>query len=132
MAKLRHVAIKCDDLHSASKFYSALFEMEEVGRGGDIDKLGAIYLSDGTVSLALIKVDPDHVNGKPEGLNHVGFVVPDMDSAVQRAKSLGVEILVDPVAEHAGVTWETKMRTPDGVYFDFSSQGWPGISGVDH
>ncbi|KPM51773.1 hypothetical protein CcI49_18425 [Frankia sp. CcI49] len=131
MARLRHVAIKCDDLHWASKFYSALFEMEEVGRAGDVDKSGAIYLSDGTVNVALIKVDDDYVNGKPEGLNHIGLVVSDMDSAVQRARSLGVEMLVDPESENAGVTWEMKMRTPDGVYFDFSTHGWPGISGID-
>jgi catechol 2,3-dioxygenase-like lactoylglutathione lyase family enzyme len=131
MAKLRHVAIKCEDLHWASKFYSELFELEEVGRAGDVDKSGAVYLSDGTVNVALIKVDPDYVNGKPEGLNHIGFVVTDMDAAVERAQHLGVEMLVDPTAEQAGVTWEMKMRTPDGIYFDFSTHGWPGISGLD-
>src|SRR6201995_1781230 len=117
MAKLRHVAIKCEDLHWASKFYSELFELEEVGRAGDVDKSGAVYLSDGTVNVALIKVDPDYVNGKPEGPNHIGFVVPDINSAVQRAKDLGVEMLVAPASEQAGVTWEMKMRTPDGVTF---------------
>ena len=132
MAKLRHVAIKCDDLHWASKFYSELFELEEVGRAGDVDESGAVYLSDGTVNVALIKVADDYVNGKPEGLNHIGFVVSDMDAAVERAKNLGVEMLVDPsMAGQAGVTWEMKMRTPDGIYFDFSNHGWPGISGVD-
>lgn len=131
MAKLRHVAIKCDDLHWAAKFYSELFEMDEVGRAGDVDKSGAVYLSDGTVNVALIKVDKEYVNGKIDGLNHVGLVVTDMDQAVARAKDLGVEALVDPTDQAAGVTWEMKMRTPDGVYFDFSTHGWPGISALD-
>ncbi|MDE3203907.1 MAG: VOC family protein [Acidobacteriota bacterium] len=131
MAKLRHVAIKCDDLHWAAKFYSELFEMEEVGRAGDVDTSGAVYLSDGTVNVALIKVDREYVNGKIDGLNHVGLVVKDMDEAVARAQSMGVEALVDPHDQAAGVTWEMKMRTPDGVYFDFSTHGWPGISGID-
>jgi catechol 2,3-dioxygenase-like lactoylglutathione lyase family enzyme len=130
VAKLRHVAIKCDDLHWASKFYAELFDMEEMGRAGDVNTSGAVFLSDGTVNLALIKVDRDYVNGKIDGLNHIGLVVDDIDEIVAKAQSLGVEILVDPTDAQAGVTWEMKMRTPDGVYLDFSTHGWPGIANV--
>ena len=42
MAKLRHVAIRCDDLHWGAKFYSECFEMEEVGRVGNLDVAGAV------------------------------------------------------------------------------------------
>jgi catechol 2,3-dioxygenase-like lactoylglutathione lyase family enzyme len=131
MAKLRHVAIKCDDLHWAAKFYSEIFELEEVGRVGNLNDSGAVYLSDGTVNVALIKVHPDFVNAKPEGLNHIGFVVDDIDAAVERAIGLGAESLMDPGHEQAGVTWEMKMRTPDGVSFDFSNHGWPGVGALD-
>jgi catechol 2,3-dioxygenase-like lactoylglutathione lyase family enzyme len=130
MAKLRHVAIKCDDLHWAAKFYSELFELEEVGRAGDVDDTGAVYLSDGTINVALIKVHDDYCNAKPEGLNHIGFVVDDLDAAVERATRLGAESIVDPADEAAGVTWEVKMKTPDGISFDFSNHGWPGISAL--
>jgi catechol 2,3-dioxygenase-like lactoylglutathione lyase family enzyme len=131
MAKLRHVAIKCDDLHWAAKFYSEIFELEEVGRAGDVNDSGAVYLSDGTVNVALIKVHSDFPNAKPEGLNHIGFVVDDIDKAVERAKQLGAESITDPASVQAGVTWEVKMRTPDGIAFDFSNHGWPGISALD-
>lgn len=132
MAKLRHIAINCDDLETSAKFYSEAFELKEVGRAGDISSMGAIYLTDGTVNVALIKIsDPDYPNAKPDGLNHIGFVVPDVDVAVARVEALGARAVVDPEAEGAGATWEMKMKTPDGVGFDLTAHGWPGISGVD-
>ena len=35
MAKLRHVAIRCDDLEWGAKYYAGTFELEEVGRAGN-------------------------------------------------------------------------------------------------
>jgi predicted enzyme related to lactoylglutathione lyase len=130
MAKLRHVAIRCDDLEWGAKFYADTFELEEVGRAGDVTKSGAVYLSDGVMNVALIKVDPDFPNAKPDGLNHLGFVVEDVDAAVARAEALGSVSMLGGMnkeaAKAAGVTWEVKMKTPDGVAFDLSDHGWPG------
>lgn len=130
MAKLRHVAIRCDDLDWGAKFYADTFELEEVGRAGDGVKGGAVYLSDGVMNVALIKVTPDFPNAKPDGLNHIGFVVQDVDEAVARAESHGCTSMMGNMdreaAAAAGVTWEVKMKTPDGVAFDISDHGWPG------
>jgi 4-hydroxyphenylpyruvate dioxygenase-like putative hemolysin len=135
MAKLRHVSIKVDDLDAAAKLYCEVFEMKEVGRAGPQDTTGAVYLSDGVVNLALIKLLPQYSNWKPEGLNHIGFVVEDMDAAVARAEAHGAVAMTDNLdqatAEAAGATWEVKMRMPDGVAFDFSVHGWPGNSQLD-
>jgi catechol 2,3-dioxygenase-like lactoylglutathione lyase family enzyme len=129
MAKLRHVAINCENLDEAAKFYTDAFELEEVGRAGDMEKGGAVYLSDGVINVALIKItDPDFPNYKPEGLNHIGFVVDDVDAAVERVQALGATAQNDPSAAGAGATWEIKMKTPDGVGFDLTTHGWPGIS----
>jgi catechol 2,3-dioxygenase-like lactoylglutathione lyase family enzyme len=130
MAKLRHVAINCQDLESAAAFYTQAFELEEVGRAGDISSMGAIYLSDGTVNVALIKIDdPDYPNAKPDGLNHIGFVVDDIDKAVALVEKHGATAMADPAATAgSGATWETKMWTPDGVSFDLTAHGWPGIT----
>ncbi|WP_029433060.1 VOC family protein [Blastococcus sp. URHD0036] len=133
MAKLRHVAIRCDDLDWGAKFYSELFEMDfvsRVGPPGD-DSQGAVYLSDGVVNVALIKVHADFPNAKPEGINHIGFVVEDVDAAVARAESLGAVSMMGNMTREeaalAGATWEVKMKTPDGtVAFDISDHFWPG------
>ena len=130
MAKLRHIAINVEDLEAEAKFYKGVFELEEVGRAGTPD-MGAIYLSDGVVNLALIRIsDPDFPNYSPMGLNHVGFVVKDLDAAISRAEEMGAVPLVDRDHKDAGATWEMKMKAPSGVNFDLSDQGWPGISAL--
>lgn len=134
-AKLRHVSIKVDDLDASTRLYTELFEMKEVGRAGSGIETGAVYLSDGVMNLALIKLAPGDQNWHPEGLNHIGFVVDDLDAAVARAEALGATALKSTwdraTVEAAGGTWEIKMRTPDGVAFDFSQHGWPGNSQLD-
>lgn len=128
MAKLRHVAITVDDLDKESEFYQNTFELEEISRAGT-SEMGAIYLSDGTINIALIKIpDENHPNYAPPGINHIGFVVDDMDGAIARAQKYGNKCMVDPNDRDAGVTWEMKMQTPSGVDFDFSEHGWPGIT----
>jgi catechol 2,3-dioxygenase-like lactoylglutathione lyase family enzyme len=132
MAKLRHIAINCDDMESDANFFKKAFELEEVSRVGTLQN-GAIYLSDGVVNIALIKMsDPNFPNFKLRGLNHIGFVVKDLPGAVARAEAAGAISSLDPNAktEGAGVTWEVKMKGPSGVDFDLSDHGWPGISVV--
>lgn len=128
MAKLRHIAINVDDLDKDAEFYTKTFELEEVGRAGTSD-MGAVYLSDGVMNIALIKIsDPDYPNYKPHGLNHMGFVVESMDKAIANAVEQGAVCMVDPDDRDAGATWEMKMKAPSGVQFDFSEHGWPGIT----
>ena len=127
MAKLRHVAITVEDLEKESEFYQNTFDMEEISRAGSLE-MGAIYLSDGTMNVALIKIpDKNHPNYAEPGINHIGFVVGDMDAAMENAVKHGSKCMVDPEDRDAGVTWEMKMRSPSGVDYDFSEHGWPGI-----
>ena len=129
-AKLRHVAINCEDLEGEAKFMTEAFEMEEVGRAGDVNKSGAIYLSDGVMNVALIKIeDPNFPNFNPQGLNHIGFVTDDLDASIDQAEASGAKSMVDRDNKAAGVTWEMKMKSPSGKFdFDFSDHGWPGIT----
>ncbi len=129
-AKLRHVAINCEDLEGEAQFMKDAFELEEVGRAGDVTKSGAIYLSDGTVNIALIKIeDPDFPNFNPQGLNHIGFVTPDLDGSIDAAEAAGAKSMVDRNNKMAGVTWEMKMKSPSGKFdYDLSDHGWPGVT----
>lgn len=124
--KLRHVAIKTDDVHKEAAFWSDAFDLEQVGGHGDV----AVFLSDGVMNLAIIRIDdPNFPNyAAPFGLNHLGFVVDDIDSQVDKCTGLGAVSTVDPNHRHAGATWEMKMRSPSGVDIDLSDHGWPGIT----
>jgi catechol 2,3-dioxygenase-like lactoylglutathione lyase family enzyme len=128
------VSIKCDDLEATAKFYKEVFDLKEMGRRGNFERGGAIYLSDGVVNLALVKIsDPNFPNYKPDGLNHIGFLVDDLDAAVAHAQKHGATISIDPAEQRAhaakhGVmdVTEVKLRTPDGVSFDLAAVPWPG------
>ncbi|MCB2048894.1 MAG: VOC family protein [Novosphingobium sp.] len=128
-AKLRHVAINCEDLEGEAKFFKDAFDLEEVGRAGDVTKSGAIYMSDGVMNIALIRIeDPNFPNYNPQGLNHIGFVVEDLDAVIDSAEAAGAKSMVDRDNKDAGVTWEMKMKSPSGKFdFDLSDHGWPGI-----
>jgi catechol 2,3-dioxygenase-like lactoylglutathione lyase family enzyme len=137
MAKLRHVAIQCDDPKATAKFYIDVFDMKEMNRlglEGDNDG-GAIYLSDGTINLALIRiVEPDFPNYRPKGLNHIGFVVDNLDDAVARAAAHGARTVRTGHQIREGEFWEHKMVGPDEVgldLYDVNGRGWPGISGLE-
>jgi len=129
-AKLRHVAINCEDLEGEAKFLTEAFELEEVGRAGDVAESGAIYLSDGVMNIALIKIpDRDFPNYEPQGLNHIGFVTGDLDGTIDKAEACGAQALVDRDHKGAGATWEMKMKSPSGKFnFDLTDHGWPGIT----
>jgi hypothetical protein len=128
-AKLRHVAINCEDLEGEATFMKEAFELEEVGRAGDPSKSGAIYLSDGVMNIALIRMeDPNFPNYNPQGLNHIGFVTEDLDGSINSAEAAGAKSMVDRNHRDAGATWEMKMKSPSGKFdFDLSDHGWPGI-----
>jgi catechol 2,3-dioxygenase-like lactoylglutathione lyase family enzyme len=136
MAKLRHVAIQCDDPDATSQFYRDVFEMKEMYRIGlEGDAEGAIYMSDGTVNLALIRITrPEFPNFRPKGLNHIGFIVEDLDAAVALAEKAGARTLLTGHEIRGGELWEHKMVGPDDVQldlYDVKGRGWPGVSGLE-
>lgn len=67
MAKIRHLAIIAENPEKLAKFYEEVFEMKITGIG----KMGAYWLSDGMVELALIPHSQDTKRAK--GINHFGF-----------------------------------------------------------
>lgn len=134
MAKLRHVAIQCEDHNATAEFFKEVFEMKEMYRtsGGE---QGAIYLSDGMINLALIKItDPNFPNFRPLGLNHIGFIVEDLAATVDNAKAHGAKTTLPGDQIVPGQLWEFKMESPEGIaldLYDTKGRGWPGIAGLE-
>jgi catechol 2,3-dioxygenase-like lactoylglutathione lyase family enzyme len=130
MAKLRHIAINTPNLDEDAKFFCEAFGLTEISRVGTPPQC-AIYLSDGVINVAMINItDPEFPNYNPKGLNHIGFVVEDMDAAIKQAEQAGAVATVDRDNRMAGVTWEMKMKTPSGLAFDLSDHGWPGVGAL--
>jgi methylmalonyl-CoA/ethylmalonyl-CoA epimerase len=125
MAKLRHIAISVPDPEAAANFYQQAFGLERVGEG---DHAGArvVYLSDGTVNLALLRYKTERsAGGDPDafGVHHFGFLVDDVGEAAKAVEAAGGTWLMGEESSNGGY-YEIKYRDPDGVIFDITKSGW--------
>ena len=134
MAKLRHIAVTVPDLEAAAQFYEDTFGMVR-RQQSDI----AILLSDGVVSLAILKFRTDEQAGDDRGkdfhgLHHMGFVVEDIDAAGKAIEANGGRYHMRLPDSPEGAT-EVKFFDPNGVVFDivtpdYAANAWgAGVPG---
>jgi len=117
MSKLRHIAVTVPDLEEAASFYEKTFGMTR-SQVSDI----AILLTDGVVSLAILKFPSDEQAGDERGkdfhgLHHMGFVVEDIDAMQDTIKDNGGRYHMQLPNTPDGAS-EIKFRDPNGVVFD--------------
>src|SRR4051794_13099392 len=110
MAKLRHVALAVQDIEASAKFYSETFEMEIVGKTESPIASG-LYLSDGTVCLALLNYKTDEAAGLERGkdyvgIHHFGFWCDDLDRQATTIKDNGGEYFMDLPLEKDSLYYE--------------------------
>ena len=116
MAKLRHIAMIVTDPEASAKFYEQAFDLKRVGKARR-----GIYLSDGTVNVALLKVEGD----EKLGVYHFGMWVDDLDAAEKKSADAGATYLAGrPTSPNS--FYECKYRDPDGIVFDITHNGWVG------
>ena len=111
MAKIRHIAIRTDDVEATAAFFQQVFGLQLVQRRAH----GPIDLSDGDVNITLL---PTTLGGRtrPAGFEHIGFSVEDNDGTRKRLLDAGATEL-SPVAL-GGVYYESKFRMPEGLVID--------------
>lgn len=107
--RIRHIAINVEDCEKAAAYYKNVFKLEEKERGPN----GTIYLSDGFVDVALIRV-PD----LPWGIHHFGFQVTSVKA---------IEELIGTTAQANvyGAIAESWIHDLEGNRVDISEHGWP-------
>src|SRR5271157_4129242 len=111
MGKLRHIALYADDIAATAAFYEKAFELERV-----LVRDYVITLSDGLVSLAIVDARRNP-NGK-KGLDHIGFLVDDMEKSAATLAAAGSEHCGQISRTRANSNIERKYRDPDGLVFD--------------
>ena len=115
MPKLRHLAIVAMDPEAMARFYCEVFEMRIIDR----TPTGAVALSDGSFNLTFL---PQRAEGKPCGLNHMGFEVEDSAEIARRlARWKGVQPTARPDNR---IYAETRATDPEGNMFDLSGHGY--------
>lgn len=128
MAKLRHVAMSVPDPAAAAKFYCEAFDMKIVGET-DSPLASGIYVSDGTISLALLNYKADEWAGMDKNskcINHIGFWVDDLEEQSDKIKKNGGAFFRELPLEKESLYYEMKFRDPNGIIFDISHNGWVG------
>ena len=128
MAQIKHIAIRSRDVDQTAAFYKDAFGLTQVGMGRN-----GIYLTDGHLNIAILEYQPGK-DGEPLrlGVDHVGFQVDDLDSALARIESLRgsrlteqIEVSPKDPAERQSY-YEIKCLGPDEQVIDISTVGWVG------
>jgi methylmalonyl-CoA/ethylmalonyl-CoA epimerase len=97
--------------------------MQRVGKAG----IGC-YVSDGTINVALLKYE-DEVPGFQKGyhgLVHFGMWVDDLEVATKKVTDAGATYFGGRPDNNSNTFYEVKYKTPDGVIFDLTHNGWRG------
>jgi len=130
MAQLRHFALVVRDLEKSAKFYESVFDLKRVGQE-TLDFASAIYLSDGTINLALLNYFGKRGSGLDDaktfvGAHHFGFQVDDIAKTQKQIEDAGGTFFFDLGNDQEKENFERKFKDPDGIIFDISKKGWLG------
>ncbi|HUN53175.1 MAG TPA: VOC family protein [Candidatus Sulfotelmatobacter sp.] len=137
MPKIRHIALATQDPEKTAEFYKTMFGFREVGRAGSPENTKAIawgiYLSDGTLNLAVLKFQNIDQLGRGldyVGIHHFGILVDDLEHYRQKLAEAGAPCIMEQKSAPStqGANYETKFRGPDGVVFDLSEHAWAGAA----
>ncbi|QHE91619.1 VOC family protein [Pandoraea fibrosis] len=130
MAKLRHIALAVPNPAETAKFYCETFGMTIAGQT-DSPLASGVYLTDGTVCLALLNYKNDASAGLDKGkdfvgFHHIGFWCDDLDAQSGAITQNGGEFFMDLPIDKTSLYYEKKFRDPLGNVFDISHNGWVG------
>jgi lactoylglutathione lyase len=118
MNRFRHLAIIVEDPEASATFFEQAFGMTRAGNARR-----GIYMSDGVVNVALLKVEGDET----PGLYHFGMWVDDLPEAEAQAASAGATYLAGrPTSPDS--FYECKYTSPQGLVFDLTHNGWKGAA----
>jgi lactoylglutathione lyase len=125
-AKLRHIAIAVKEPEKAARFFEEAFGMT---RAGSAQR--GVYMTDGIINVALLNFGDEPTPGfedQPDfqGLIHFGMWVDDTKDTDQRIKDAGGSWMTGRFETNPNVFYEVKYKTPEGVVFDVTANGWRG------
>ena len=136
MAKIRHIAIATNDPEKTAEFYKNAFEFREVARTPPDNPLAhGVFLSDGTLNLAILRFKTDQLGKGMDftGVHHFGVLVEDGDKTMEKLESLGGVCFMKPTPDEQEKMgyFEIKFRGPDGTVFDIAEHPWGGSAPLD-
>ena len=89
-----------------------------------------MFLSDGTISLAILRFGWDQGPGLDfRGIHHFGVLVEDVDAYVEKLEKLGADCFARRPPD-VKTFYETKFHGPDRVVFDITDHPWKGAAAL--
>ena len=124
MARIKHIALHTDDPVKTAGFYKKVFGLQELHRKPIDTGEEGVWLSDGYIYFAILKVGSEDAPNLGEGpstvpgVHHIGFYVDDMDESIAAFEA-------ENGTECPGSTKVTrKYKGPDGLMIDMRVRGW--------
>jgi len=95
MYEIAHIGVVVKDAELSSKFYSEVLGCRVYDRV-ETEELKLIFLKAGDQTIELVQYAQDKENCRAAGVvDHIAFIVPDMNAAVANLRSLNVHLLFD-------------------------------------
>ena len=124
MAKIRHIAIRSEDVEQTVRFFTEVFGLELVQRR----QHGPVDLSDGDVNITVLPLSIGAAGDARPGFDHIGFSVENEAEIRERLLASGASEL-NPI-RMGDVYYESKFKSPQGLVIDVGH--WAGASPVAH
>jgi len=124
MAKIRHIAMRSEDVEKTAAFFQEAFGLQLVQRRAS----GPIDLTDGDINLTVLPLGlPAAGLERHPGFEHIGFTVEDEEATRERLTAQGATEL-RPI-NLGDVYYEAKYKTTEGFVVDVGH--WAGTSPID-
>ena len=124
MAKIRHIAIRSEDVEQTVRFFTEVFGLQLVQRR----QHGPVDLSDGDVNITVLPLNIGAAGDARPGFDHIGFSVDNEAEIRERLLASGASEL-NPI-RMGDVYYESKFKSPQGLVIDVGH--WAGASPVSH
>jgi catechol 2,3-dioxygenase-like lactoylglutathione lyase family enzyme len=123
MGKIRHIAIRAEDVEHTAAFLQEAFGLQFVQRRGS----GPIDLTDGDVNITLLPLSlPAAGREVKPGFEHIGFTVEDEQATREKLIAHGATEL--PQIPLGDVYYEAKYLSTEGLIVDVGH--WAGTSPI--
>jgi catechol 2,3-dioxygenase-like lactoylglutathione lyase family enzyme len=123
MAKIRHIAIRSEDVEQTATFFQEAFGLQFVQRRAS----GPIDLTDGDINITLLPLSLPAAGLEVQpGVEHIGFTVEDEAATRERLKAQGATELA-PI-NLGDAYYEAKYKTAEGLIVDVGH--WAGTSPI--
>lgn len=116
-----HVSITVKDMEESIKFYCEVMELELVSRREIPENNAEIaFLND---KVSKVRIELTYWKGKTDWtsgdeLDHLAFIVPNMEDAMKRFQNQNVEIAKEPYSLKGSTSQIAFIKDPNGIWIE--------------